>query len=52
MPDNDLLEHLHPIGFRPTIEKLSMEAVDLNRKLEEVAEWLKVLEWKGLGERV
>lgn len=50
VPDDDLLEMLDPIGYAPRHEEIVNEMIELGKKLVEVAEWLEVLEWKGLGE--
>lgn len=46
----DLLVHLAPEGFQPSWQMIEEEGKELARKLAEVAEWLEVLELKGMGE--
>lgn len=46
----ELLDQLAPEGYRPLIGTIRDEAEELVGKLTEVADWLEVLEWKGLGE--
>jgi hypothetical protein len=47
---DDLLEQLAPVGYAKSVEKMEEESKELCRKLGDVAEWLEVLEWKGMGE--
>lgn len=46
----DLLRLIDPVGYAPSAESAAEASKELVRKLGEVAEWLEVLEWKGLGE--
>lgn len=46
----DLLALLHPTGYKQNVEKIEEYGKELSRKVSEVAEWLAVLEWKGMGE--
>lgn len=50
--DEELLSHLLPEGYRPSVELIKEEGIELAKKVAEVAEWLEVLEWKGMGEVV
>lgn len=48
--EEDLLVHLAPEGYKPSWQAIEEGGKELARKLSEVAEWLEVLEWKGMGE--
>jgi hypothetical protein len=50
--DDDLLQYLAPEGYKPSVELIEENGKELARKLAEVAEWLEVLESKGMGEVV
>jgi len=50
--DEELLSHLAPEGYKASADLIEENGKDLARKLGEVAEWLEVLEWKGMGEIV
>ena len=50
--DEELLSHLAPEGYKLSAESIEENGKELARKLGEVAEWLEVLEWKGMGEIV
>jgi hypothetical protein len=46
----DLLHLACPVNYRPGMETVEQDGKELTQRLHEVAEWLEVLEWKGLGE--
>jgi hypothetical protein len=50
--EDELLQHLAPDGYVPSVELIEENGMELARKLGEVAEWLEVLEAKGMGEVV
>lgn len=50
LSSDDLLEQLTPVGYVKSAGTIEEEGKDLARRLMEVAEWLEVLEWKGMGE--
>jgi hypothetical protein len=47
---DELLALLNPPGYKPSPETIDEEGKELARKLMDAAEWLEVLEWKGMGE--
>lgn len=46
----DLLELLEPSGYEPSVDRRVEDGRELVKRVREVAEWLQVLEWKGMGE--
>jgi hypothetical protein len=48
----ELLSHLLPEGYQPSADLIREEGAELAKRVAEVAEWLEVLEWKGMGEVV
>ena len=46
----EFLDQLTPAGYKPLIGTIREKAEGLIDKINEVADWLEVLEWKGLGE--
>jgi len=48
--EEDLLPLLNPKGYKPSISVIEENGKELARRLMEVAEWLEVLEWRGMGE--
>ncbi len=46
----DLLTLHNPKGYKPSAAKIEEDGKELARRSSEVAEWLEVLEWKGMGE--
>ena len=46
----ELLALVAPKDYKPTASVVEEEGKELVRRLHEVAEWLAVLEWKGMGE--
>lgn len=49
IPD-DLMDLVEPIGYAQSIENQAEEGRELVRRIHEVAEWLRVLEWKELAD--
>ena len=49
-PVEDLQSLLHPEGYKPKAATIEEQGRDLLLRLREVATWLEVLEWKGMGE--
>lgn len=41
---------INPRNYTPSAETLEDRGKSLTSRLGDVAEWLEVLEWKGLGE--
>ena len=50
LSEDTLLELYDPRGYEPSAEALDEQSKEFVRRLKEVAEWLEVLEWKGMGE--
>jgi hypothetical protein len=50
--EEELLQYLAPDGYTPSADLIEENGKELARKLGEVAEWLEVLESKGMGEVV
>ncbi|KAL1411450.1 hypothetical protein Q8F55_002406 [Vanrija albida] len=48
--EDDLLALLNPEGYAASAEAVKEQGAALTQRVDEVAEWLAVLEWKGLGE--
>jgi hypothetical protein len=47
---DDLQALLHPPGYKPSPATIEENGKELARRLIEVAEWLMVMEVKGMGE--
>lgn len=48
--EDDLLALLNPEGYAASADAVKEQGAALVQRVDEVAEWLAVLEWKGLGE--
>lgn len=47
---DEIRQTLAPAGYTPSRHTIEEAGRELIRRLKEVAEWLEVLEWKGMGE--